>query len=230
MTKSIFSCLGCLEASHSLKKQWKQIQPQAFLKNGDSWFSYLTSFPSKPQKGHTECPGSKLAYLLAHILAVRRYRGQPGLQADALPSDVKHWGIRAYRGKVWEQLRSEEFPITLSKQELEFLNCSSYFTAEARGYKSKKARHEQPSTIILTHITVNDESRSVQGQWGLRGNSWSAGYYQRYSSTVTLLSADGQEHDVGFLPPLPTSRQTWMSQLPKADRHLASAKFHKEQR
>lgn len=150
-----------------------------FFLNGDSWFSYLTSLASKPQKGHTQCPGRILAYLRANILAVRRYRGRPGLQTNVLPSDGKHWGIRAYRGKVWEQLRSEEFPITLSKQELEFLNCSSYFTAEAREYKSKKACQEQSSTIILTHVTVNDDlrSRSVQGQWDLtrqRGNSWSA--------------------------------------------------------
>lgn len=144
--------------------------------NGDSWFSYLTSLASKPQKGHTQCPGRILAYLLANILAVRRYRGWPRLQAEVLPSDVKHWGIRVYRGKVWEQLRSEEFPITLSKQELEFLNCSSYFTAEARGYKSKKApsraaqhhfpdahrRKRRPTVKVGSRSTRSDASEGKQ--------------------------------------------------------------------
>lgn len=120
---------------------------------------------------------------------------------------------------------------------------SSFWTAahtlllKQKSTKVRKPVRSSPSTIIPMHVTVNDNlrSRSVQGQWDLMRQTGKqlerlTGYYQCYSWTVTLLSADGQEHDVGF--PAASSYQQTDVAVPaaEADRHLASVKFHKEQR
>lgn len=101
--------LGCFNTSHTLQRQWRLILPQADLSNVDIWLSYLTSFPLKRQKGQ------------AVSRTATSYTTEAGpvckLKFSHLMSNVEK---SERRGKVSEWLSSEEFPIMLSKQELEF--------------------------------------------------------------------------------------------------------------